>query len=179
VPVAPTSDSPTGETSRRSIRITIADTGHGMSAEIMARIFEPFYTTKEINGLSLWISSEIVNRHGGRLSARSSQDPAHRGTVFTLFLPLDTTTGPEHFPHTSMTQPADARVRLSMKKAGQEAVRGSPCDKRQTLPIICSCWPKRALPFTSYLVHSSCSLAWTPSIDYPRPASFPDRNKPT
>ena len=76
--------------SRAGVRITIADTGHGMSRATMKRLFEPFYTTKGLNGtgLGLWISSEIVHRHQGRLSVRSSQTPRHHGTVFMLFLPL-------------------------------------------------------------------------------------------
>lgn len=71
------------------VRITIADTGTGMSAETKKRLFEPFYTTKDLNGngLGLWISKEIVERHGGRLMLRSSQNEALRGTVFVLFLP--------------------------------------------------------------------------------------------
>jgi PAS domain S-box-containing protein len=73
----------------RGIRITIADTGHGMSSTVRKRLFEPFYTTKDLNGtgLGLWISAGIVNRHHGRLTFRSSEDPIHHGTVFSLFLP--------------------------------------------------------------------------------------------
>jgi signal transduction histidine kinase len=80
--------SPDG-TERRGVRITIADTGHGMSAEVRARIFEPFYTTKELNGtgLGLWISAGIIARHHGRILLRSSEHPAHHGTVFCVFLP--------------------------------------------------------------------------------------------
>jgi PAS domain S-box-containing protein len=72
------------------LRITVADTGHGMSRETRQRIFEPFFTTKDINGtgLGLWVSAEIVQRHKGRLTVRSSQHPVRRGTVFSLFLPL-------------------------------------------------------------------------------------------
>lgn len=75
---------------RRGVRITIGDTGHGMSPAVQARLFEPFYTTKDLNGtgLGLWISEGIVQRHHGRLTYRSSQMPGRRGTVFTLFLPL-------------------------------------------------------------------------------------------
>jgi signal transduction histidine kinase len=71
------------------MRITIADTGHGMSPAVRARIFEPFYTTKELNGtgLGLWISSGIVGRHHGRLTLRSTEHPIHHGTIFSLFLP--------------------------------------------------------------------------------------------
>jgi len=78
-----------GSSQRRGIRITIADTGHGMSPAVRARIFEPFYTTKELNGtgLGLWISSGIVERHQGRLALRSTEHPVHHGTVFSLFLP--------------------------------------------------------------------------------------------
>ena len=76
------------------VRITIADTGHGMSGKTMARIFEPFFTTKELNGtgLGLWISAEIVQRHKGKLSVRSSELPIRHGTVFSLFLPVESLT---------------------------------------------------------------------------------------
>ena len=76
---------------RRGVRITIADTGHGMSESVMRRIFEPFYTTKDLQGtgLGLWISAGIVERHQGRLTVRSSENPLHHGTVFTLFLPCE------------------------------------------------------------------------------------------
>jgi PAS domain S-box-containing protein len=74
---------------RRGIRITIADTGHGMSPAVQSRLFEPFYTTKDLNGtgLGLWISAGIVSRHQGRINFRSSPGPTHRGTIFSLFLP--------------------------------------------------------------------------------------------
>jgi signal transduction histidine kinase len=73
------------------VRLTIADTGHGMPAAVIARLFEPFYTTKALNGtgLGLWISEGIVKRHQGRLSVRSTQNPVHHGTVFSLFLPCE------------------------------------------------------------------------------------------
>jgi PAS domain S-box-containing protein len=78
---------------RNGIRIIVADTGHGMSPAVRARIFEPFYTTKELNGtgLGLWISSGLVSRHQGRLSLRSTQHAVHHGTVFSLFLPYQIT----------------------------------------------------------------------------------------
>jgi PAS domain S-box-containing protein len=73
------------------VRIVVADTGSGMSAETQRRLFEPFYTTKDLNGtgLGLWISKEIVERHRGNLTVRSSQDPERHGTVFSLFLPQE------------------------------------------------------------------------------------------
>ena len=74
------------ETGREGLRMTVADTGSGMSAEAEAQAFEAFYSTKGIGGtgLGLWISREIVSRHEGRLRFRSREG---RGTVFTLFLP--------------------------------------------------------------------------------------------
>jgi len=79
---------PTGE---RGIIITIADTGAGMTPQTLAKLFNPFFTTKGVTGtgLGLWVSKEIVDRHRGRLRVRSSQSPEHRGTVFSLFLPFD------------------------------------------------------------------------------------------
>jgi signal transduction histidine kinase len=74
---------------RCGVRITIADTGYGMSSEVRQRIFEAFYTTKGLggNGLGLWISKGIVEKHQGSLSVRSSNRSPHTGTVFSLFLP--------------------------------------------------------------------------------------------
>ena len=79
-------------TNRKGIRITVADTGSGMSAETLARAFEPFFTTKDINGtgLGLWISAEIIQRHKGFLRVRSREGAKRHGTVFGLFLPLNT-----------------------------------------------------------------------------------------
>ena len=73
------------------VTITIADDASGMSPEVQAKIYNPFFTTKGVTGtgLGLWVSKEIVHRHRGSLSVRSSQSPAHHGTVFTLFLPFD------------------------------------------------------------------------------------------
>lgn len=71
------------------MRISVADSGHGMSRSTASRIFEPFYTTKgtEGSGLGLWISNSIAQRHGGRLSVRSCTDLGRQGTTFSLFLP--------------------------------------------------------------------------------------------
>ena len=73
----------------QGVRMTIADTGSGISPDTMKNVYKPFYTTKGIGGtgLGLWISSEIVERHRGRLVARSAQREDKSGTVFELFLP--------------------------------------------------------------------------------------------
>jgi two-component system NtrC family sensor kinase len=67
--------------------IEIQDTGIGIAPEDVSKIFEPFYTTKEIGkgtGLGLAVCYGIVTEHDGRLSVRSSLGV---GTTFTLFLP--------------------------------------------------------------------------------------------
>jgi PAS domain S-box-containing protein len=70
------------------VRFSIADTGHGMSAETKARIFDAFFTTRAMdgNGIGLWISSDIVKRHNGSMRVRSSDATGKSGSVFSLFL---------------------------------------------------------------------------------------------
>jgi PAS domain S-box-containing protein len=80
-----------GPTNRKGIALTVADTGIGMTQAVLKNIFNPFFTTKGISGtgLGLWVSQEIVTRHKGALSVRSTRCEGHSGTVFTLFLPYD------------------------------------------------------------------------------------------
>jgi two-component system, chemotaxis family, CheB/CheR fusion protein len=69
-------------------RISIADNGHGISSDARQRLFEPFVTTKGTtgNGLGLWISRGIVEKHGGRIRARSATLPGGTWTVFSVVL---------------------------------------------------------------------------------------------
>lgn len=69
------------------VRLSVADTGHGMPPEVLARIFEPFYTTKDIgkgSGLGLPQVYGFVQQSGGRLTVDSH---VGMGTVVTLLLP--------------------------------------------------------------------------------------------
>ena len=77
-------------TGRQGIRITVADTGSGMTPEVRDHVFEAFYSTKGNNGtgLGLWISRGVIGKHGGSLRVSSSMSPGHAGTVFSIFLPL-------------------------------------------------------------------------------------------
>jgi PAS domain S-box-containing protein len=77
---------------RAGIRVTVADDGCGIPAENMARIFEPFFSTKDSKGtgLGLWVSQGIVQKHQGRLRLRSRTDQVNHGTCCTLFLPYAT-----------------------------------------------------------------------------------------
>lgn len=68
-------------------KIMISDTGHGMDKETIERIFEPFYTTKEVGkgtGLGLSIVHSIIKEHQGEVAVTSQLG---RGTVFTILLP--------------------------------------------------------------------------------------------
>lgn len=78
------------KTAEKGIMLTIADTGAGMSEQVLEKVFEAFYTTKGIGGtgLGLWVSKEIVDRHHGSLRVRSTQRAGRSGTVFALFLPF-------------------------------------------------------------------------------------------
>lgn len=78
-------------TGAKCVRITVADTGHGMSADVRSRIFDAFYTTKgnSGNGLGLWISKEIIEKHSAKLQVKSSNRAPYTGSVFSLLLPRD------------------------------------------------------------------------------------------
>ena len=69
------------------LKLTVSDTGHGMSPHVLERIFEPFFTTKdkgEGTGMGLSVVLGIVQSLGGTITAYS--DPG-KGSVFNVFLP--------------------------------------------------------------------------------------------
>ena len=74
---------------RRGVRVFIADNGPGVSRENRRRMFEPFFTTKgeKGTGLGLWVTSGIVDKHGGWIRVRSSTRPGRSGTCFAVFFP--------------------------------------------------------------------------------------------
>ena len=67
--------------------IEVRDSGHGMSPEVKARIFQPFFTTKERGrgtGLGLSVSRSIINEHRGEIRVESAPG---QGATFVIFLP--------------------------------------------------------------------------------------------
>jgi signal transduction histidine kinase len=77
-------------TDAAGVRVTIADNGCGMSAETRERVFEPFYTTKGMNGtgLGMWVSFEILDRHCATVQLKSRLQP-RGGTVYSIFFVAD------------------------------------------------------------------------------------------
>ena len=67
------------------VRLTVTDSGSGISPEVAERLFTPFVSSKPNGtGLGLSISRRIVEQHGGRLSAKNGSD---RGAAFMISLP--------------------------------------------------------------------------------------------
>ena len=72
----------------RAVRIEIADSGPGIKQDAMAKVTDPFFTTKDVGegtGLGLWISENIVRAHGGTLSWKNGSGG---GAVFLVTLPV-------------------------------------------------------------------------------------------
>lgn len=73
---------------RHGVRATVGDTGPGIPLEVRRRLFRPFFSTKgeKGTGLGLWVSKQLVEKHGGTIQLWSRTDGAH-GTWFSVFLP--------------------------------------------------------------------------------------------
>jgi signal transduction histidine kinase len=75
------------EDASNGIRIAVTDSGPGLSTDGLARVFDPFYTTKsEGMGMGLSICQSIVKAHGGEISALANEP---HGAVFQFTLPRD------------------------------------------------------------------------------------------
>jgi two-component system NtrC family sensor kinase len=75
------------ERRNKNIEIVIVDTGEGISAEDLDKIFDPFYTTKqEGTGLGLAITLGIIEQHGGTIEVASKKD---KGSTFKIKLPIN------------------------------------------------------------------------------------------
>ena len=77
------------EAAEAAARVTIADNGCGIPKESIAKVFDAFFTTKQLKGtgVGLWLSSTLVQEHGGRVQLRSSASGDRRGTSVSVLLP--------------------------------------------------------------------------------------------
>ncbi len=105
-------------TKGKYIKISIEDEGKGITPEILPKIFDPYFTTKEMGagkgtGLGLTICHSIVKKHGGHIDVKSM---AGAGTSVTLYIPR-----------------ADSKILKSPDKIGEE---GLTKDNKESLKIL-------------------------------------------
>lgn len=73
-------------TKNDELLIAVSDTGIGIPEELLAKIFEPYFTTKESGtGLGLTITFKIIKEHNGEITVESAQS---KGSTFTIHLPI-------------------------------------------------------------------------------------------
>jgi len=74
-----------------AVRITVSDTGPGITPETLKRIQEPFYTTKTDSGtgLGMWVVQEIVSKLNGKILIKSTIDQHWHGMAISLLLPMN------------------------------------------------------------------------------------------
>lgn len=71
------------------VKLTFSDQGSGISPEDLSKIFQPYFTTKDVGiGLGLAITERIIKEHGGEIEVESA---VGTGTIFTVSLPLQPT----------------------------------------------------------------------------------------
>jgi PAS domain S-box-containing protein len=85
------------------VNLTVSDTGHGIAPEDLDRIFDPYFTTKDVGkgtGMGLAVVHGIVKGHNGRTRVESAPD---KGTVFNIFFPVvEASAAVENETHTQL-----------------------------------------------------------------------------
>ncbi len=76
---------------RDGIVMLIEDTGQGIPAENLQRVFEPFFTTRGSigTGIGLWVAKQFIEGHSGTIEVESRTDAVTHGTTFRICLPLE------------------------------------------------------------------------------------------
>ena len=96
------------------VRISISDYGSGIAADILPRIFDPYFTTKPSgSGLGLATAYAIVSKHGGRLSVESTYG---KGTAFIVELPAAS----------ALSDPPPSQLVPHRRLSGAPCRRGGP-----------------------------------------------------
>jgi PAS domain S-box-containing protein len=94
------------------IRVSFRDTGPGIARDNLDRIFNPFFTTKEVGegtGLGLSISHGIISEHNGRIYVSSDQE---KGSTFVVELPIITKSEHPAFQDTEQQTPAKRKAKV-------------------------------------------------------------------
>jgi PAS domain S-box-containing protein len=75
---------------RDEIVLTIEDNGAGIPADVLPKVFDAFFTTRNTvgTGIGLFIARQFVEGHGGRVELESSVDAKNHGTIVRIFLPV-------------------------------------------------------------------------------------------
>ncbi|HUT52001.1 MAG TPA: ATP-binding protein [bacterium] len=97
------------EAAGEMVMVTVSDTGVGIEPEAMARIFDPFFSTRPLGqaaGLGLTIAQEIVKQHQGRIEVESA--PGH-GSTFRAYLPA-ASTAPIEFAAAAKSRQIERRI---------------------------------------------------------------------
>lgn len=92
------------------VKLTIADTGDGIDPEIIDRVFDPYFTTKEIGkgtGMGLAVVHGIVSNHMGHISVRSIPG---KGTEFIIYLPIVDAVATEIIPEDNTVFKGKGRI---------------------------------------------------------------------
>ncbi len=111
-----------GEKGSRHVLIKVSDTGVGIPAEIIDKVFEPFFSTKHAkNGTGLGLSTvlRIVTSHKGVITVSSKPG---QGTEFKMFFPVEDPGNASNAEATSEQLPADEPQGISGEDAAREAV---------------------------------------------------------
>jgi len=96
----------------RYVRLGVQDSGSGIPPEVLARIFDPYFTTKDKgSGLGLAISYSIVQAHGGAITVESEVGV---GSLFTVYLPASSTSAiAQAAPRHEISRNGTGRVLIS------------------------------------------------------------------
>jgi PAS domain S-box-containing protein len=70
--------------------LSVGDTGTGIPAEQLPRVFEAFYTTRSVGtGIGLFVAKQFIQGHGGKIDVESSTGTDSHGTKMSIYLPLE------------------------------------------------------------------------------------------
>jgi CheY-like chemotaxis protein/anti-sigma regulatory factor (Ser/Thr protein kinase) len=106
------------------VKVVIQDTGTGIPDTIVDKIFDPYFSTKQLgNGLGLAICHSIISKHDGQITVQSTEG---KGTIFTLYLPAsDGTVGTAIVKKTSTQSSKPANVMVMDDDAMLREIAGS------------------------------------------------------